>query len=82
MSLYTDIVAAGVPHENHESDLYIPYNDITKPLLDAYYKQGGARASGFVHNGNGEAWLDVPFAYDPFWRKAAKREMRIPTNNT
>jgi hypothetical protein len=80
MSLYTEIVKRGIEHDHHESDLYIPYTAETKVLLDEHHKQGGSKASGFISKGR--AWVDIPFAYDPYWQAEARREMKIPTNNT
>ena len=82
MSLYTDIVAAGVPYDHHESDLYIPMTDQTNELVAYHLERGLAKPTLFRNNKDHTQWIDIPFAYDPYWKSRAKREMRIPNNNT
>jgi hypothetical protein len=64
MSLYTDCLAAGIPWANHYSDLYIPATAQTRELLN----KRGLTATTFINQVEGGIWLDVPFAYDPYWQ--------------
>jgi hypothetical protein len=69
MSLYQELIAAGVEVSNHFSDLYCPVNETTKPIL----ARSTLTRSTFVNQAPphvGELWYDVPFAYEPFWEKA------------
>src|SRR5262245_63688711 len=63
MSLYKDAVQAGIPIDHHESDLYILDTPAARSLI-AKHKLKGKR---FTSRLDGLRWLDVPFAYEPFW---------------
>ena len=65
-SLYGDLLAAGVPIDNHESDLYFPDTEQTRAIL-ARFPHSSKLASTFKHQGNGERWFEVPFAFLPWW---------------
>jgi hypothetical protein len=71
MSLYQEIVAAKIPHDHHESDLYVPDNTDTRQILDRHPMSKG-NAKRFKDNVTKTTWIDIPFAYDPFWEAAAK----------
>jgi len=56
--------------DHHESDLYVR----DTPLVRAIIRQFGRESSSFTSKVDGHRWLDVPFAYEPFWtKKAASR---------
>lgn len=63
-TLYDECVARGIPIENHESDLYIPLNSETMELLKFY----GCRGELFANQEDKTTWIDIPFAYLPWWR--------------
>lgn len=65
MSLYTDMVELGVPISNHYSDLYVPATPETRALI----KKHGRTAESFINQVEGGVWLDVPFAFDPYWER-------------
>ena len=67
MSLYTDLIQAGVEVGNWQSDLYAPVNETVKEIMKSYPKQPH---STFKSNTDGKLWYDFAFAYDPFWRAA------------
>lgn len=71
MSLYSDIVAAGIETDNHQSDLYIPRTVAALEIL-AKYPEYRYTAKTFVNNLDGKLWIDVPFAYLPWWEKRAQ----------
>jgi hypothetical protein len=69
MSLYTDLIEAGVPVSNHYSDLYCPVNETTRTLL----KKHAVTATTFTNQVEGGLWYDVPCMYDPFWEMKTVR---------
>ena len=64
-TLFRAIVALGVEHDHHESDLYIPDTPRTRALATRY----GHRFTRFRSNRDDSFWLDIPFAYDPWWEQ-------------
>jgi len=69
MSLYTDLVTAGVPLDHHESDLYALVCPAATRILNA---TGRYRVTRFRSTVDGMMWYDVPFAYAPFWLRDKK----------
>lgn len=69
MSLYTDLIEAGQPVSNWQSDLYTPVNDVTRALINEH---GITTATTFVSQIDGNSWYDVPFQFDPFWEARIK----------
>lgn len=69
MSLYEEIKASGIPFGNHESDLYFRDCPESRAILAKYPLQKGnaERFTNQAHPNKGERWVDVPFAYQPFW---------------
>lgn len=65
MSLYTDLIDAGVPVSNWQSDLYCPVNNITRALI----KKHGIKATVFKNRVEGGFWYDAPFCFDPYWER-------------
>lgn len=73
--IYDELVAAGVQVDNHYSDLYVPVNAITRPIVERY--QFRKQVSIFTNSGDGAPWYDIPFAYKPFWEaRSAVRATR------
>jgi hypothetical protein len=66
MSLYTDLLNAGVPVSNWQSDLYFPITPKTRAILAKYPKQ---YRSTFTSNIDGSRMYECPFAFDPFWER-------------
>lgn len=75
MSLYTELIEAGIDTSNHESDLYFPASPEALSILDRHPTQK-ANATRF-HNqappNVGQLWVDVPFAFDPWWEMRQTR---------
>jgi hypothetical protein len=73
VSLYEALKAAGIQTGSHESDLYFPASPEALAILNRYpLKKGNAtRFTNQAAPNVGERWVDVPFAYDPFWNKKA-----------
>lgn len=74
VSIYTEMIEAGVPTDSHESDLYALVNDKSREIVQSYDHKGIVKT--FV-NTDGKQWYDIPFAYDPFW--AAKNARSEPS---
>lgn len=66
MSLYTDLVAAGVEVSNWQSDLYAPVNETVQEIMKKYPDQS---RSTFKSNIDGRLHYEFPFAFDPFWER-------------
>ncbi len=66
MSLYTDLVEAGIEVSNWQSDLYFPVTYESTEILSKYPKQC---RSIFKSNIDGRPTFEAPFAYDPYWEK-------------
>jgi len=66
-SPYRALKAAGLAIEHHESDLYVRATAEAQRIV----KKSGWGHKTFWSNRPpvGELWLDVPFAYDPWWKK-------------
>jgi len=73
-TIYEACKAEGIETDNHESDLYIPATYRTRELLKKYGKRGEA----FTSQIDGTRWYDVPFSFDPFWDRVARRAEAKP----
>jgi hypothetical protein len=67
--LYAALVAAGIPTDSHESDLYC----LSTPESRALVELSGKSFNRFTSQVDGKAWLDVPFTFTPFWDKVRAR---------
>jgi len=59
----------GLTMGNHESDLYVQDTQTARDILDMFPTHK-ANARRFVNQAPphaGEVWIDIPFAYDPWW---------------
>lgn len=65
--LYDAAVAAAIPMDNHESDLYLKATPEAVALVRQY--EGRSNCSGFTSQIDGERWIEVPFAFVPWWDK-------------
>jgi len=70
-TLYRDALAAGLMVDHHESDLYI----IDTPAARALCRKHNHKCKPFKGSDGGR-WLDVPFAYDPFWESRSNSGKR------
>lgn len=73
-SLYAEIVASGIQHDNHESDLYFPATEKSREILKRW-PISSKNAETFRNQrppNVGELWFDVPFAYLPYWEAKQK----------
>ena len=68
-TLYADLLAAGIPVANHESDLYFPATPESRAILERHPMQFSF-ATTFSNRrppNVGQRWWEVPFAFDPWW---------------
>jgi hypothetical protein len=70
-TLYGELKRAGVPLANHESDLYFPATEVALGILRTFPLENG-NATRFINQApphKGEQWIEVPFAFLPWWEK-------------
>jgi hypothetical protein len=72
-SLYKDLDRAGIPTDHYESDLYVLDTLTSRALVNKY----GYKFKSFTSDGR--RWLDVPFAYEPFWKKKEQARQGAPS---
>ena len=60
---YPRLIEIGAQIDNHESDLYV----LATPEVLAIVKASGYFYQAFRSELDGKTWLDVPFAFLPFW---------------
>jgi hypothetical protein len=68
MTLYQELKEAGIKIDSHESDLYFENTPESRAILEKYplEKKNSTRFQSSI---DGTPWIDVPFAYLPFWEK-------------
>lgn len=66
--LYDELVKEGFTLDHHESDLYIKDSPLARELVEKH----GLKYTCFIDDIEHQRWLDVPFAYAPFWREKNK----------
>lgn len=71
-TLYDTIKDAGIEHASHESDLYLPDTAQVRAILERFPLQK-RNATRFQNQVEGGTWIDVPFAFLPFWEKKLAR---------
>lgn len=71
MSIYIELKEAGIPIDNHESDLYVLVTPESSKIVERYRKNRVICVSTFRSNIDGKTWFDIPFCYDPYWNKCA-----------
>ncbi len=64
MSLYTDLVEAGIEVSNWQPDLYFPGSYESMEILAKYPKQ---TRTLFKSDIDGRPMVEAPFAFDPYW---------------
>jgi len=68
-TLYRALVAAGIEIDHHESDLYFPATPEALAILAKFpdKEESARRFQNEAPPHVGESWVDVPFAYLPYW---------------
>lgn len=67
-SLYDKLKAADQQLDHHESDLYVKWTPEANAIIRAHGGPEAANARSFTGQ-DGERWIDIPFAYTPWWEK-------------
>jgi len=69
-SLYEMLKAAGCEVDSHESDLYVKETLDAERVLTVYETETGHRwsRSYFMNRIDGKRWIELPFAFEPFWK--------------
>lgn len=67
MGIYKQLKEAGVPLDNHESDLYAKVTPESKRIVDEAKEEGLSSVTVFKSDTDGALWYDIPFAYEPWW---------------
>lgn len=70
-NLYDALVAAGVPVDHHESDLYFQDSAESRAILATYPQYRAGSFSNAKPPYVGQLWREVPFAYSPYWEAKA-----------
>lgn len=68
------MIDAGVPVDSHESDLYVKLTPESVAILENYEHRDICRP--FQNQIDGLTWVDVPFAFEPFWDAVKTRAGR------
>jgi hypothetical protein len=63
MSIYDQLVQAGVEIDSHESDLYCKVTDASRKIV----KESGLAYTVFTSQIDCEPWYEIPFMYEPWW---------------
>ena len=71
MTIYQEMIEAGVKVSGYQSDLYVPVNEITREIVSNYKFRDVV--TQFHNKVDGGLWFDIPFAYDPYWAKRIAR---------
>jgi hypothetical protein len=66
-TLYDELKASGVTLDSHESDLYVK----ATPEATAILARHNVHERYFTNQQDGQRWIDIPFAFIPFWDKVA-----------
>lgn len=78
MDIYEQMKAAGVPIDNHESDLYAKATPASRAIVEGLHRE----ASQFTSEIDGEQWYEFPFAYSPFWDAVSARSIALDAART
>lgn len=75
MTLYQQLVEAGVEISNHYSDMYVKATPESTSIINKFRSDGNLFSSvRFKNNIDGTMWYDIPFLYDPYWEEKSKRK--------
>jgi hypothetical protein len=72
MQLYDELVKSGIELDHHESDLYVLDTPAAREVLQAYAAKGAA-FRWFKSEIDKRMWIEIPFAFDPWWSAKAQR---------
>ena len=67
ISIYSEMMVAGVEIDHHCTDLYVPVNEVTTSIIDRY--EFKCNVTKFRSAIDGTPWYDIPFAYTPAYHQ-------------
>lgn len=74
--IYAEVKKRGIPHSNHESDLYLWVNEETADLVNRYEFSGNVTT--FISMVDNKPMYDIPFQYPIHEiRAAANRKLML-----
>ncbi len=68
-TVYQDMLAQGIEIDHAEADLFVPDTPAAHAVL-ARHPAFEAITTRFRPTGSARFWLEIRFAYDPFWKTA------------
>jgi hypothetical protein len=71
--IYKKLKDSGVEMESYQSDLYVPVNETTTEILEAYEVKDNV--STFRSDIDGTRWYEIPFGYLPYWEKRTNKRL-------
>ena len=75
MSVYKELIEAGIPIDNHESDLYALVTPVSREIVRKYELNNEICATVFKSKTDGRNWFDIPFSYAPWWEKRMEKHV-------
>ena len=72
LDLHADLVAAGQQIDSHESDLYVLDTPEARRIIAKHMPDFNVDASVFTSARGDGSWIDVPFAFTPWWAARAR----------
>jgi hypothetical protein len=77
MSIYTDLHAAGIELDSHESDLYAKSTPESRQIIANHVAAGTLKCvTVFTNQRDGSVWFDIPFHFDPWWASRVQHDGR------
>lgn len=67
-SIYEVLRDAGCTLDSHESDLYVLATEEARRLTE------GQPSRSFFTDSEGKQWVEIPFAFDPWWEGRKKEK--------
>lgn len=79
-SLYRQLKKAGCEIGSWQSDLYVRATPEAVDIVKRYSEEMGVAISchGFVSKADGLRWIEVPFAFEPFWAARTVKAASAP----
>lgn len=75
-SLYERLIDAGCETESWQSDLYVRNTETAAQIIRAFEAEGGiSNKRNFISARDGQSWIELPFAYKPYWDAKIREEV-------
>ncbi len=73
MSIYEELLAAGLELDHRYSDLYVKDTPEARQIIAS--SKTHVKYSRFLCERDHQFWLELPFQYDPFWQTNSNKPM-------